>query len=419
MGLGGRRQWKLAIREDGEGGHLPVATNWPALDQAAGNSLLIWDQLPLERNPAAVYLRRLGSEKSRRVMRDGLNTIATEALGVPSQLRVGTPADSADFSAGKKRMAHENVTYLYCPWSSLRYQHTSAIRDWLAGQTEPVNDSDPRGPVQHRREQSPTAARYAPATVNRMLAALRGVLKEAWRLGEMSAEDYHRAADLQNVSATTLPRGRSLTPGELQALLNSCLQEPTQYEQHPQRLPRDLRDAALIAMLYSIGLRRFEAVALDLADYTPETGAVHIRHGKRRKARTSFLASGAIQAMDDWLALRGEAPGPLFCSLYKGGVITGRRLSDQAIYHILQVRQGEAHLAPFSPHDLRRTCVGDMLDAGVDITTAKQIVGHSSVETTARYDRRGDRAKKAAADKLHVPYMGRNLAPSSVPTGRL
>jgi integrase len=163
-------------------------------------------------------------------------------------------------------------------------------------------------------------------------------------------------------------------------------------------------------MLYSIGLRRFEIVALDLEDYNQETGAVHVRHGKRRKARLSFLASGAIAAMDDWLAVRGTAPGPLFTALYKGGVMTSRRLTDQAIYHILQVRQRQAHVAPFSPHDLRRTCVGDLLDAGVDITTTKQIVGHSSVETTARYDRRGDRAKKAAADKLHVPYMGRNAA---------
>ena len=240
-----------------------------------------------------------------------------------------------------------------------------------------------------------------------MLAALRGVLKEAWRLGQMSAEDYYRAADIQNVSAVTLPRGRSLTHGELNALLRSCVREPTHYEQHPSHLPRDIRDAALIAMLYSIGLRRFEAVALDLADYASETGAVQIRHGKRRKARTSFLASGAMQAMDDWLAIRGTEAGPLFCAMRKGGVITGRRLTDQAIYHILQVRRREAHLAPFSPHDLRRTCVGDLLDAGVDITTAKQIVGHTSVETTAKYDRRGDRAKKAAADKLYVPYIGR------------
>ena len=59
-------------------------------------------------------------------------------------------------------------------WAALRYQHAQAVRTRLA-------------------------ATYAPATTNKMLSALRGVLREAWRLGLMSAEDYHRAADLQAV----------------------------------------------------------------------------------------------------------------------------------------------------------------------------------------------------------------------------
>jgi integrase len=357
----------------------------------------LFDQPRLERNPAAVYIRRLGSAGSRRVMRDALNTIAVDALGVPPQIRIPPPSESLAYPSRRKRTAQENVTYLYCAWSALRYPHTSAIRDWLGAQTE--------------RPAGGGTARYAPATINLMLAALRGVLKEAWRLGEMSAEDYHRAADVQNITATALPRGRSLTYGELTALLNSCLRDRGYYERFPTHFLRDVRDAALIAMLYSIGLRRFEIVSLDLCDYNVETGAVHIRHGKRRKARQSFLASGAMAAMSDWLDVRGLEPGPLFSSLRKGGVMTGQRLTDQAVYHILQVRQRQAHIVRFSPHDLRRTCVGDLLDAGVDITTVKQIVGHTSVETTARYDRRGDRAKKVAADKLHVPYAGRDAGP--------
>jgi integrase len=352
----------------------------------------LYDQPRPERNPAAVYILRLGSPASRRVMRDALNLIATEILGVPPQIRVGASLDATAARAPGKGIAQNNVTYLYCAWSTLRYEHTSAIRDWFAAQTEPSGD----GPV-----------RYAPASANRMLAALRGVLKEAWRLGEMSAEDYQRAADVKGVSATSRPRGRSLSHGDLSALLGACLREPEYYETFPKRLPRDARDAALIAMLYSIGLSRFEIVALDLDDYTTETGAVRIRHGQPRKARLSFLASGAIAAMDDWLAVRGMAHGPLFTALYKGGVMTSRRLTDQAIYHILQVRQRAAHIAPFSPHDLRRTCVGDLLNAGVDMTTIRQIVGYASVETNSPYDRRGDQAKKAAADKLHVPYRER------------
>src|SRR5262249_43058098 len=108
---------------------------------------------PLMRNPAAVYLAALDAG-SRRTMRQAPNTHAA-LLGL-----------AAHYDA-----AGHNVTFLLCPWGALRYQHTSAVRAQLA-------------------------ARYAPATANKMLAALRRVLQEAWRLEQISQEDVARARDL-------------------------------------------------------------------------------------------------------------------------------------------------------------------------------------------------------------------------------
>jgi site-specific recombinase XerD len=169
--------------------------------------------------------------------------------------------------------------------------------------------------------------------------------------------------------------------------------------------PSGARDVALIAVLYGAGLRRSEAVALDLGDYNGETGELVIRRGKGRKDRLTYATNGAADALADWTAVRGTELGPLFCHINKSGRVALRRITDQAVLHILAKRAAEAGVAAFSPHDLRRSFISDLLDAGADISLAQHLAGHASVVTTARYDRRGEMAKRKAAGLLHVPYF--------------
>ena len=145
-----------------------------------------------------------------------------------------------------------------------------------------------------------------------MLAALRGVLKECWRLGHMTAEDYHRAADVPTIKAQTLPRGRALGSGKIAALMGACGRDTS---------PAGIRDAALIAVLYGAGLRRSESVDLDLADYNTETGELAIRGAKGRKDRLGYAPKGSADALKDWLVARGGDRGPLFCNINKSGRI--------------------------------------------------------------------------------------------------
>lgn len=315
-----------------------------------------------DRHPARVYLARL-APGSRRTMAGALTTAA--------QLLAGPEA-----------------TIDTLPWPLIRYQHTAALRAALW-------------------------ERYAPATANKLLAAVRGVLKEAWRLELMSAEVYHRAIDIGTVSGTRPQRGRALAAEELRAFIESCAADPS---------PAGVRDAALLAVLYGAGLRRAEAATLLRRHYTEREGALIVR-GKRDKTRTVYLSTDAQSALADWLAIRGETPGPLFHPIRAGrspgrlparGTSSGqtrpvtiRPLTAEGIRKVLAARARAAGIAAFSPHDLRRSFISDLLDAGADLSAVQQLAGHASVVTTARYDRRGERAKKAAAARLTFPYRGR------------
>jgi integrase/recombinase XerD len=299
----------------------------------------------LDNNPAAAYLAGLSSPASRKTMLQCLNRIANH------------------LTSGQ----HDAFSFT---WWELRRVHTLAIRAAL--------------------QQEDLKA----ATVNKHLCALRGVMREAWRLGLMSSDDHARAADLPAVTGETIPAGRELSSGEIAALMQNC----------QGRKPADVRDAAIIGILYSCGLRRAEVVALDLSSYDAESGRLVV-HGKRNKERLVYVVNGAAAALGDWLELRGDQDGPLFQPINKGGVITTRRLSTQSIYNMLARRGRDAGIRDFSPHDFRRTMISHLLDAGADISTVQKLAGHASPTTTARYDRRPEAAKAKAAGLLHVPYM--------------
>ena len=305
-----------------------------------------------EHHPALVYLATL-SPRSRRTVGGDLNAIASL------------------LSSGR-------CDLLSLDWALLRYSHCALVRAALAG-------------------------RYAHTSANRMLSALRGVLKTSWRLGLLPTEEFHRAVDFSCVRGETLPRGRALSAGELRALFAICNDGKN----------AGIRDQALLGILYGCGLRRAEAVALDCGDYIPDTHELRVRSGKGNKARAVYLPPGAKTALDNWLDMREQSvgnadDGPIFLPILKGksaagGRIVLRRLSDQSVMHILLGRAKGAGLQKTSPHDFRRTFISDLLDAGADIATVQKMAGHSNVQTTARYDRRGEVAKQRAASLLHVP----------------
>ena len=350
-----REGTRLARAGSSEGdSESPRPPSAPALLPAAPR------ELPRDENPVLAYLARL-SPGSRRTMRASLETIARLA------------------SAGE-------VGALDFPWWLLRYQHSEAIRGRLAES-------------------------YAPATANKMLSAMKGVLKSCWRSG---ADERRRAGQglRRRAGARNAPSTRALHPARRTAL---ALRGLRGRGERPRMRARGVRDAAMLALLYVGGLRRTELASLRLSDYDPVERTVRIR-GKGNKERRVFAEGGADLLLASWLELRGEGDSgePLFLPVRKDGKVQhldshGEKkssLSDQAVYKMVKRRHREAKIKEVSPHDFRKTFVGDLLDAIGDLSTVQKLAGHSDPATTARYDRRGERAMREAASHLHVPHFG-------------
>lgn len=311
---------------------------------------------PADMNPALIYLSSV-SQSSRRPIRESLNAVC--ALS-------GSPI----VQDGDKR----NISYIAFPWHTLRYQHVQAIR-------------------------SAAAEKVSAATANRHLSALRGVLKACWRLGYLPAEEYQKAIDFDPVrgsKAKAAEKGRHIKQGEFSALVDACLGDGTL---------AGARDAAIIAVGYACGLRRAEIAGLMLSDWDDGESQLVIRHGKGNKERMVPIDGGARDALAAWLDARGDAPGAIFCPIDKADHPQPGGMSTQAIYYILRRRATDAKVKAFAPHDLRRSFAGDQLDAGTDLSTVQKMMGHANADTTAKYDRRDARAKKAAASRIHFPYV--------------
>lgn len=291
-------------------------------------------------SPARAYLLSLNSPRSRQTMDSFLNIVA----GMLGAVSLDT-----------------------CSWGSLRRHHVMAV-------TELLRDTG-----------------RATATVNTYLSALKGVAREAWMLKLMDVESFQHIRAVRNLRGSRLPRGRALPPEEIRALFAACDADDSSI---------GIRDASMLAVILGCGLRRSEAVGLDISDVVTYERALRVL-GKGNKERLAYMPAGTWQRLQRWIDdVRGEKDGPLFTRIRRFDTLTNDRLTDQAVYHILQVRQHQAGIVRCAPHDLRRTFATTMLDNGEDLITVKDAMGHASVTTTQQYDRRGEERLRIARDRL-------------------
>lgn len=293
-------------------------------------------------NPATTYLERL-SPGSRRALRQALDTMAAMLVASPN----GEPIKCEDLR-----------------WEQIGAADAALLRKQLADA-------------------------YAPATANKMLSALRGVLRACLEHGLMGQAQFDPAVGIANVPAAWQPPAVDvLSASSVRQLFRACAANPNLSGR---------RDAALLAIFLGSGLRRSEAAALDVGDFDSATGELRIGSPEPRKSRTVYLRKPGAKHLLNWLKACDRTLGPaspLLLPVNKSGRSQPRRLTDQAIYNMIRGIGAAAGLPSLTSRALRLTYVVTLIARGLPLQRVQELVGHASWLTTSAYARMADQAMR-------------------------
>jgi integrase/recombinase XerC len=212
---------------------------------------------------------------------------------------------------------------------------------------------------------------YAKSTIARRVAAVRSWCRFLRRQGVLEGNP----ADGLRAPRQDKKLPLFLTTDELPRLLET-----------PPETLLGVRDRAILETLYSAGLRVSELTGLNVEDVDLDAGTATVR-GKGKRERLVLLGPPAVEALRQWLAIRGglaakRARPPEALLLNKNGT----RLTSRSVGRLLEKYVGASGLDPrSSPHTLRHSFATHLLDAGADIRSVQELLGHRSLATTQIY----------------------------------
>ena len=190
------------------------------------------------------------------------------------------------------------------------------------------------------------------------------------------------------------PKPDSFLPAVLTVEEAGCLVEAPAGTEAAERA----RDLAILETLYSAGLRVSELVGLRMKDIDLKAGTLRVT-GKGGKERIAYLGRFAVESVGAYLARRDTAPGgdsPVFAG--RGG----GRVSQRTVQRLVKKYVGTSGINKNpTPHALRHSFATHLLDAGVDLRSIQEMLGHSKLSTTQRYTRVGMTSLMEAYDRAH------------------
>ncbi len=228
----------------------------------------------------------------------------------------------------------------------------------------------------------------SPNSINTYLALIKGVCRESWKTGMITTESYMLIKDIKRVKSVKLCSGRSLGHEEIRKMVT-----------HYQKLktPIGYRNAAIFALTYGAGLRVAELCDLTLDNYNGKELALT---GKGNKEAIIPIPSFIRTILDSWLTHLKKDAHYIFVRIARYGVIHTDNISPKSVRHVCNVARDTLEMTHFSPHDLRRSFATNLIEIGIDLFTVQNLMRHTSMETTRRYDMRGEKVKAEAVELL-------------------
>ncbi len=236
------------------------------------------------------------------------------------------------------------------------------------------------------RDEKPTSRHFTPATVRRFVAALaaskyarRSVQRKLAAVKSFARYLVSRKILETNPTAgLSAPRPEKRLPSFLTRREIDLL-----FDTPPEDKPADLRDRAILELLYSTGLRLSELVGLTKGRVDLSSGLVRVM-GKGGKERLVPVGRAAVAAIERYLAAREDVPRGRGEPLFTNG--RGERLSGRTVQRMVSRRLGQVSEArQLSPHVLRHTFATHMLNAGADLRAVQELLGHASLSSTQIY----------------------------------
>ena len=205
-----------------------------------------------------------------------------------------------------------------------------------------------------------------PRSIQRHLSSAKGFFRFLKKNGLISTSPFDLVTAPK--SASNLPE--VLTPEDVEQLLNF----------KPIGL-LEIRDMAIVEVMYSSGLRVSETVNINISDFEEEMDFLRVL-GKGSKTRLIPVGRFAVSAIKNWLTERNKIDNDsdaLFLSS------RGTRLSVRSVQLRLKKMATKQGLPPIHPHMLRHSFATHMLESSGDLRTIQELLGHSSLSTTQIY----------------------------------